>query len=252
MKKIILICLLSIAYSSEGFNCPTYGCNPSAKPCLTIQDEKVRYHYKVNSCPEGEYCNFDFNTEESSCTNKSLNERFPGEYCKDNDDCLSRSCKDSKCVNITHDGSCHNHADCSLEHFCHSGTKKCTKVKSFDEKCNKGDMCAVGLACNDKCVPMFSIGKGDNSTSSAACETFFAINGTCVEGPRLEPTSFGERNNISEGPVPCAKHCPYIAADKFNIQSSCVCGMDPDGKKYCNPGLGEIDINDVYFIQLLV
>ena len=54
------------------------------------------------------------------------------------------------------------------------------------EECVEGDMCAVGFVCNDRCVPMFSVKKGDKSKSSAACETLFAINGTCAEGPRLE------------------------------------------------------------------
>jgi len=251
MKKIILICLLFLAYSTEGVKCPSYDRGLSADPCLTIEEKDNRYNYKINPCPKGKYCNLDFNAKESKCI-EFLNERFPGEYCENKDDCQSGKCENGKCANITHNGSCDNHANCSLGHFCHSATKECTKVKALDESCNKGEMCGVGLACNNNtCVTMFSIKNGSRSTSSAACETFFARNGICVEGLRLDMESlFGERNDKSKEPVICKGECPYIAENRDRINSSCVCGMDFRGTEYCNPGLGDIDIDDVYLYNL--
>jgi len=109
----------------------------------------------------------------------------------------------------------------------------------------KGDMCAVGLACNDRCVPMFSVKKNSKSKSSAACETLFAINGICVEGPRLE----GKNGSIKE-PAPCEGKCLYLASGYPLMNTSCVCGMDSKGTQYCNPGLGDINIDDVYLYNV--
>jgi len=109
----------------------------------------------------------------------------------------------------------------------------------------QGDMCAVGFVCNDHCVPMFSIKKGDKSKSSAACETLFAINGICAEGPRLEG-----KNGYSKEPALCKDTCSYFASGKFFMDTPCVCGMDSKGTQYCNPGLGDINIDDVYLYNV--
>ena len=47
-------------------------------------------------------------------------------------------------------------------------------------------MCAVGLVYNDHCVSMFTLKRGSESKSPAACETFFAMDGYCDKGPRLK------------------------------------------------------------------
>jgi hypothetical protein len=120
-------------------------------------------------------------------------------------------------------------------------------VKAKDVECDANDMCDVGLACSDKCVPMFSIEFGNNSKSPAACKTLFvAANGTCANGPKLHREGADGEGPIQ--PIPCKKEeCKYQVDPKDEFfYSSCVCGMDYLRTAYCNPGLGDIKIDDVY------
>jgi len=190
-------------------------------------------------------CSYIFDIKESFCR-RPYSQKLPGEYCTYEYECKDDRCNENKCPrNNYNDGSCDKHERCDLQQFCHETTKKCTRLKTMNEECVEGDMCAVGFACNDRCVPMFSVKKGDKSKSSAACETFFAINGTCVEGPRLEG-----KNGYSKEPALCEDKCSYFASGEPFMDTSCVCGMDSDGTQYCNPGLGDINIDDVYLYNV--
>ena len=110
--------------------------------------------------------------------------------------------------------------------------------------CNLGFCAKIGEYKNDVEV-----------STPDACESFYADNYSrsddknykCAPGPKLIENKGGELQGE------CKTECKY-KIEELNVTKTknCTCGMNEGGKKYCNPGEGDIPMKDVLFKQYLV
>lgn len=250
MQRIILLSFLISLYSASATQCNIFDCANAQDKCYTLKPNGENFKYALGSCPEGQLCDLESDFDTGSCKSR-LPMRLPGEFCTENGDCRSNLCEGpnggKKCKGKDDKDGCNNDEDCNYGLYC--ATNKCTAVKKLDADCKAGEKCDAGLVCNlGKCTPIFSIPNEKEAGASSACETFFAHGGKCAVGPTLEKTTGAHKE-----PIKCENDCRYRFADNGDfITSSCVCGMTHEVKKYCNPGIGDIDLNDVFLHNLLV
>eukprot|EP00826_Nyctotherus_ovalis_P061514 TRINITY_DN8762_c0_g1_i1.p1 TRINITY_DN8762_c0_g1~~TRINITY_DN8762_c0_g1_i1.p1 ORF type:complete len:246 (-),score=44.93 TRINITY_DN8762_c0_g1_i1:206-943(-) len=239
MLKLALVYLLTTAYSDSNVKCNTYECTTFTQQsqCYAKQQIGDRFNFQLHSCPQDQLCDFYNDFGQGSCK-EHVPTKLPGEFCKSPADCSSNICLNHTCQGVEEKGSCVQDEQCNHGLFCKKKNGECAPVIGVNKECTKNDRCDAGLVCNGVCVPLFSIPKGNNSDFGPACETFYAEDGVCTEGPKLK----GE--NAGEGPTQCNTLCTYTTP-KDSSELPCVCGMTSEETKYCNPGIGDINLDDV-------
>jgi len=244
MEKIFLIFLVSFVYSSTNRICANYKCeNLPDGECYKLTMEKDKFEYALQSCLEDELCDFDSDVYHGKCS-KHLPRRLPGEFCTAKKDCLNERCNNETktCEGIREGGPCTLDEECDSGLFCSKEEGKCEDVVKEGKNCTE-KKCGPGLVCDgEKCVHILSIDIDKPSKVSAACKTFYIIDGNCQKGPVLN-----RKGDEGEGPIQCknVNNCEYKINDEDTIKSNCVCGINEEGKSYCNPGIGDIDFEDV-------
>lgn len=247
MQRIFLLCLFISLCSGSEVQCSKFDCFELGEDnkCYTLKRSKHLFDYTLKSCPDGKLCDLESNFDSGLCQD-NLPRRLPGEFCAKPEDCRSKQCDSAKCIGSDAGQPCSNDESCNHGLYCNAGI--CAAVKKVTENCQAKEKCDAGLVCNKAtCVPILSVTEGGEADVSSACGTFFATGGHCVAGPRLK-----ERPENADGPIACATDCKYRLGENENyLTSSCVCGMTHEGKKYCNPGIGEIKLNDVFLLNNL-
>lgn len=239
MTKVVLICLLAALCSSSDVKCGNYQSKAfDAKQCYEVKREDKQFQFYLGTCPENSACDFYTNFERGDCVEK-VPTRLPGEYCGDTNTCRYGTCKNNICEGAKYNETCTLDEECQPGLYCNK-TKICDYTIPNGQPCTNENKCGPGHVCDEKCIAMLSIETGVNSKVSAACKSFYAYNGTCVEGPKLD------REDGGEGPMECTTGCSYISS-AGTLTSACACGMNDGQKKYCNPGIGDVKFDDVSF-----
>lgn len=239
MLKLALVYLLTTVYSNSNVQCNTYECVDFTQEsqCYARQEVGSCFNFQLHACSQDEFCDFYSDFAKGNCE-QHVPTKLPGEFCKLPADCLSNACVGEKCQGVAEKGACVQDEECSHGLFCNKEKGECAPVIKIHKDCTEKDRCDAGLVCNGVCVPLFSIPKEKTSGFGPACETFYAEDGVCAEGPKLK----GE--NAGEGPIQCSTSCTYTTP-KDSIELPCVCGMTKEGTKYCNPGIGDVNLGDV-------
>ena len=141
MKLFLLILLsnLFLLYLCS-FNNPKcrgvrYYCGADNSPnvCINVTDNRQRIHV-LQSCPENTYCpyNSNYTNNTISCVaSPPGNLTLPGEYCSNNQDCLSANCENGMCKGQELEGHCSDHYDCDPGLFCNGTTYPDSKVQKI-------------------------------------------------------------------------------------------------------------------------
>lgn len=137
---ILLSFFLSPSFSS--FNNPKckgarYLCGTQNSPnvCVNISDSRGKVHL-LQPCSSGKYCPFSsiINTTKTNvtCVSKPITNitNLPGEYCSNNQDCLSLKCENGICKGKL---QCSSHSDCDPRHYCDSTQNLCLAQKTFGQ-----------------------------------------------------------------------------------------------------------------------
>ena len=229
--KIFFLILVTI-YSESISTCIKFQCLELAG---NICANATNLDVKLKGCKDSKICDFGLSKNLSTCE-KYVKSRYPGEYCEDDNECLKGDCVNNHClVSGIHD-KCYSNIDCNPKFYCNN--KECMPVAIEGGNCSKVK-CDSGLICNfNKCIKIGSKKLQEPATVPAACQSYYIHNKMCEKGPILK------RKLNNEGPIVCDKSCTYITkANSFH--TSCTCGKTKDGILFCNPGIGDINIDDV-------
>ena len=200
------------------------------------------YIYKLHQFPPDKYCVLNYNSTPGICQNIAKS-HYPGEFCDKNTDCMYGICQSNICE-VTNPSHCNTDEECNYGKYCNSKSE-CETVAKFNEKC-EGKKCDSGLVCNNNvCIIMGTIENGKIVTKNSACKSFYAYKNNkdeleCIEGPKLR----NKDRDTGESP-----NCTYGRSGKeilFELYRAC--GYTEIGTKYCNPGLGDVNFDDVFFI----
>lgn len=236
--KFLCIFLIGIVNSFKLPHCNIYKCANDLGTDVCIKNDEM-FVYSLKSCSGSKLCNFTASEKNSMCKDH-INNRFPGEYCTVNDECMIGICYNYNCMRNDSQINCTTDIECNVGYYCNTMNKTCENIKKLGQNCSLSEKCDSGLACGDnKCVKIGSLELNSTVISPSACKTFYSFQKHCKDGPKLN------RNNIPGfGPIECTSECHYFSKHT-NYNLPCVCGMDSTQKYYCNPGPGDMDVNDV-------
>lgn len=239
---LFLFAFLALEYARANFECDVYKCDDSLASgiCLQRKNNGLHFEYSLKACDSGKSCLIDSTLNAGTCE-AHLKAKYPGEHCDHDSECLNSVCTPEKiCDGLNESASCDIDYECNYGLYCHYevGTGVCKKVVTLGGPCGPSERCDAGLVCNKgKCVIMGSIKEGDSADMGAACETFYTDGAKCVAGPKLVATN--------DTPL-CSNTCSYsVAGSEKTVNLPCVCGMSETPRKYCRPGVGDLNIADV-------
>jgi len=222
--------------------CTLYNCYTSKynNQCAKMDKVNESTVYSLSGCPEDKICDFHPEHELSYCKD-SLSIRYPGEYCKNTNDCITKHCIKNECVGLRQDDKCTADWECGYKLYCNKSQKRCIEVNIMGQNCDETVKCDSGLICDGtKCVVIGSLDIGESTMSPFACKTLYSYKQICAPAPKLIT------NKEVKGPIECSEKCKYESKNKNNeFEIPCKCGKEETEQHYCNPGIGDIDIRDV-------
>lgn len=240
MKLVILFIVLGQLLAFEESSYKKYVCgNLHNDTCSEVNDDTIT----LKVCDNSKLCDFHPENKSNNCV-QFVKNRYPGEYCDYSKECINGACVKNHCF-INDTNSCEYNEHCNANYFCNS-EKKCSKVAGDGDNC-ASSKCDVGLVCltnkngTKTCVKIGSLSLGNDSSSPAACRTYYVVDGKCAEGPKL--LGFNENNRL---PTKCKENCTYTIGSNKYI-TSCVSEKSADATLLCNPGIGDIDASKVMF-----
>ena len=252
MKTILLVTLLLGSLYAEPEKCQRYRCAALSDPKGCSKTEKIDdvIVHTLNPCKnQDEFCDFvhPFGETDQCVLYGSRPELYPGEFCKDDQECISGTCQAKKkgqpkvCIGNEREEYCDNDGDCNPGLYCHSHL--CKPVVPLGSKCDDEHKCSATGVCDlNECVLIGSKSPGDASDVPAACSTFFIFKGECAKGPKLKADGVAQK-----AMCPKTGECVYKleAESGIKITQPCKCGMVDDTAPYCMPGNGDIQYSDV-------
>ena len=242
MRLIFIVILLAAVYSDEISSCTVYQCKELKENCANITLKNV----ELKPCPKNKICDFKIGFGLIKCSDH-IKFLYPGEYCNDSSQCLGSqgNCINNHCKGRTKGESCFKDEDCDPKFFCQyyqNQDHKCQETAKNDFFCNESIKCDSGLICaNNVCVKIASKSINNSAYLPAECDTL-SLNKKdriCIQGSKLQSNS-----KVIE-PVKCVGECNYKGT--IDYKTGCTCGLTEEPTLFCNPGIGDIDIADVFF-----
>eukprot|EP00826_Nyctotherus_ovalis_P049511 TRINITY_DN5998_c0_g1_i12.p1 TRINITY_DN5998_c0_g1~~TRINITY_DN5998_c0_g1_i12.p1 ORF type:complete len:253 (+),score=56.56 TRINITY_DN5998_c0_g1_i12:267-1025(+) len=245
MGSFILLTAFAVVQTYASSLCALYREDGTLedKVCARMEAKDNVLHISLKECT-GKICIFSQETYGGRCV-EYFSGLYPGEKCEKPEECLTGKSKDGFCAGETIGTSCTGDVICESGSYCDNKSKVCTAVVAESGDCSGGQECSVGLMCDGtKCVKMFSIEKGKESALPALCETFYIREGKCADGPFLKRKD----GDPSEEPTVCIEECnyEYKEAPTQGYSTKCACGKSDKETLYCNPGIGEINFDNVF------
>ena len=240
MKSLIMAFIVLLAAAQN--TCDIYNCTTLDKgQCSIMKDEGNHMFFELMACPESQVCDLHFEAEPDVCMpSYTAPLLYPGEYCLNNTECYSGICTASVCIGKKVDGECSEDSQCDAKLYCDAIKKVCIPAKKKGENCGEQERCDVSLVCNNNtCIDIGSLELDVQATAFAACKSFYLFDGKCAVGPKLERGA----TDPKEGPIVCTKECVYSGLENFT--KPCSCGKTTNGTAFCNPGKGDIKLDDV-------
>ena len=247
MLDLALILLL-FASAQADFPCALYTCDESLAPntCAARSIHGLDMIIKLQGCDETKICDLESWPDDLALC-KSAYEHptlYPGEYCRNSTECYSKKCNEV-CVGKDTDESCHSSTDCSPGNSCYRG--RCEHTLLDGSACTIGEQsCGAASVCDQGvCIRIGSQQNGQSAANPATCASFYIQDAKCSEAPRLVTEETGEEEEKYQCPE--TKQCMYgFKETEEKITEPCVCGVNNNGTKYCQPGIGDVDLNDVF------
>jgi len=244
MSSKYLLILLPLVFGNLPV-CDKYLNNLTDGECSSAEVNRTEMIFHLKKCKKDQYCSYLFpltsnrsSGEAEKCSNESP-KKYIGEYCTNDKECQSSECNLVRKTCASSKSKCEEHGDCDIGLYC-STDKKCAELEDKGKKCSETKKCKVKLICNNEiCTEVGSVAKLGDASAPAACETFYIADKKCQEGPKLENGSRVCSENNDK--------CIYKNYEGKLIEEKCQCGMTAEGKSYCSPGIGDMDIGPVFF-----
>lgn len=235
--------------------CAKYTCEEKKENCAVLETpspDKISVTLSA-VCKEKEKCDiggepndvfYRLTNSSFTCGIDTVKERYPGEECNDNSDCvypknsnesIFHQCKDGKCTGITKDNSCKSTDECLAGYACDSQTSTCKKQKGVGEDCLNSYECKNNLLCHNKTCQdvLYSFEKGTPLTGEEEDlkEKF------CKYGVQKDNFCVEITDNQGEKMIPCDydDKCQYFYSPEAqgHFERKCECGYNAEGKGYC-------------------
>ena len=226
---LALLLLPLLTFAEE---CPIYTCGElKGELCIS---QGVNFNITVQSCNETAICQPTQQTD-SYCVTEMPPVKYPGDYCYNDDDCISDNCTSFICQGLGKSANCTNVYDCNPGLQCDPETLTCEPQLTSGQPCVTDYQCLNNMLCNlGVCTPYLSVANGspvvrlDNAFTglSLACASGFAT-GTegayqCAVAPK------------AKGPLPVFCDAGSTCSDstgKYTVP--CQCGVNSEADAYC-------------------
>jgi len=240
LRQMIFIFLFMMLINSK-FQCPTFSSGQiksgnCAEKVLT--PNTTNYNWKFTACPAHQYCNFDPNSNTSSCENRNISKLIPGENCTTNSECDSNLCLNASCIGFKEGALCSDDLDCHVGLFCkgETGKKTCTPLIKIGDRCLANyDKCVGNAICsNSFCRKMQSIPINNSADNYLLCESGYTIFADILGGgwkKCIEP--FALTNPTTSCNL--GDQCLYQSGN-YHIAIPCRCGVNSNGAGACGKG----------------
>lgn len=240
----LLILLLAAVSQGHPVPCPKHVCSDKFSAnnvCAKVDFSKDSVEVSLRTCNGGQVCDVSpLNLAETFCSPYyTITKFYPGEYCTNSIECYSNTCDNNKCKGQKENEECTGDIDCNPGLYCLN--TRCAKAVANDV-CTEEQKCAANCAKNgDRCDLIGSVDNGKPSHVPGACRSLHIDEeGNCSEGPKLDPKQKNKAN---------PEQCSYTVGGKTKEELP-VCGMNKDGHRYCNPGLGDVNIDPVFLFVM--
>lgn len=236
-----MIIFNSLIALSVAIVCPSFSAVrslPTIGDCFSFSNN-LGISYEATLCEYGLDCNFVENSN-SKCQTPPKFNRFPGDYCFLNSNCISQSCKGNICVATSKKNQkCDYTFNCTQGFYC-SSNKLCVPQVSQGNYCNSTFECVNSCECdNGLCVQMFSLNIG-------AITNVYDSNGfskTCLFGYAVQNPDTGQYV-CGYAPITSSLEtilwngfaiCPTsgICASSGKSTKDCVCTIDSSQNSIC-------------------
>lgn len=214
--------------------------------CVLYDDDDQVYY--VQPCADGKVCTKD--KSQYTCEDLPTSKLYPGEACKENIDCESGVCTNSKCVGKAIDEACTKDLECNPGSYCDKATtNKCVALLETGSKCDRDWQCDYSNYCQIEsdategvCAPYFNMPAGSeiNSCDEDSLFDFQCSSGACKTELN---DSTGEKSyycldtlTVKNSKTPCDSNSDCVTTldgEETEENSECVCGYSQSGKSYC-------------------
>lgn len=155
---LIAFSLLFVLISAK--ICPKYqyAPNPEEKACVyskTINEESITMLNPI--CKSNQICFI----QTKQCKEPFNGPKYPGEKCKNNEECEQNYCYEGECQVANKQAFCRLNSDCYLNQYCDKGN--CLALIKENMQCFTTFECEMNLICiNKKCKRRHSVDKDKN------------------------------------------------------------------------------------------
>jgi len=248
MKSLLIFATILGLCLCDMPTCDKHSCTDlGVNECAKVEQGAQQLTFHLKPCKDDEKCQLLFGSTPDICRPaKEVPTSYPGEYCEFNENCYGGNCNVTAkvCLGASSGETCTDDSNCNPRLYCDKEIKKCVDVKKENDACSFSQKCDTHLVCNKgTCVKIGSLKDEIPASAPAACESFYTAKGVCAKGPKLV------RDDKDIFPILCPGHCTYKFEDGHEITENCMCGRNDNGDSYCNPGKGDIDLSDVFFME---
>ena len=207
-------------------------------------------------CPSGQRCSPEFDDPilDANCIDYKENnfKRLPSLPCEKNEDCLSGICQNKYCLGKLFEETCQSASDCEYGYTCRKDSNneyKCLEPITTGNKCEMDTDCVHESGCLDHiCTQYFSLENNQKGNYISNQNLSFCKSGySDFIGICQNLSLINETNECNE-----ENKCTYnntITGELIKKEENCLCGYNPDGKKYCL--LGSANKNYTKYISKL-
>ena len=207
-------------------------------------------------CPSGQRCSPEFDDPilDANCIAHKENnfKRLPSLPCEKNEDCLSGICQNKYCLGKLFEETCQSASDCEYGYTCRKDSNneyKCLEPITTGNKCEMDTDCVHESGCLDHiCTQYFSLENNQKGNYISNQNLSFCKSGySDFIGICQNLSLINETNECNE-----ENKCTYnntITGELIKKEENCLCGYNPDGKKYCL--LGSANKNYTKYISKL-
>ena len=174
-----------------------------------------------------------------SLPSSPFNSSWPGDPCSSNSTCISQYCSNSICQGLLSSSICEDTGQCNPG-------LQCARVRSTfncklqlpigNTNCQTDYDCVNYGACeNNTCYSYYSRQEGEYVSECENNKNMLCESGMCHEHMCVSP-NVKSYNNL---PMTCQDESDCISTyynlppDGFNLTSSCQCGFNDAGQKFC-------------------
>lgn len=247
-------------------NCPAYSCQKNGDYCASSMNpnnwDSTGIQIQLgNVCNSTQSCNlpqesdiYNKETVQNKCVNNGANkQKFPGESCGNNDDCINQNCTNSVCQHVENNGKCSQDLtdlteQCGVGAYCNKNNT-CVDLVERDGKCSHTFDCQNNFVCyNGTCSMEYGKVKDGEFINKTLlddnfgnyykylCESFMFDDTTS----KCFTTKYNnETMNVNaDGFVQCNRtaaknECQYQSSLNKSFSMGCQCGFNADGNAYC-------------------